>query len=450
MSWSRNHSRDTVRDHSRSPLRDTDDRAQTNMDTQMSSKKKKMKDKKKEADQEKQKQMPGAGSLSSSHEPEIKKTRTESTVPTAQQTNLAPTSVVDLTQSGVEGSQASFRDRLGRAQLDYLAAVTPCGTLLSPEQLSALAQSVQNLTNISIEILERNAYLQGRLDEQALHPNQTYAEATKGLTTTKPKETEEQTQMDTVTQETPSEKVALLVFPKHPTRGQEFSQVISTLQSAVLPGEIGLTAPEFRSIKGGALVLSTSREGIARLEKTINSHIKLKDKLQAKQPFRRNPQIKLRGLLKCDDQDLKQKILQQNEVVGTADDIQIIRRFEGKDGLCTVIIEVTPAIFGQIKARSRVFVDWSSNPVEENLHVLFCKRCCRYGHLASRCTSTPRCTECGGDHLNSDCEGEKHHCLSCAGSTIQSKRNHAHSAMWSGCPILKAQIERLKSKINYN
>ncbi|KAG0444686.1 hypothetical protein HPB47_013508 [Ixodes persulcatus] len=102
--------------------------------------------------------------------------------------------------------------------------------------------------------------------------------------------------------------------------------------------------------------------------------------MKAKKPYTRNPQIKIRGVVTAEPAITRRKLLTQNQLQGSEEDVQIVHTFVKNNGRSTLIIEVTPCIFRQLKKRRRIFLDWTSCPVEENLHVTFCKRCSRYGH----------------------------------------------------------------------
>ncbi|KAG0439410.1 hypothetical protein HPB47_016661 [Ixodes persulcatus] len=250
------------------------------------------------------------------------------------------------------------------------------------------------------------------------------------------------------------EREALLLYPSNPTEGKEFAQVTTVLRSSLAPEDLGLQRPELRPIRGGAVLLSASKEGIERLEKHVKTNLELKKHLKVKKPFTRNPQIKIRGVVTADPTITRRKLLTQNQLQGAEDDIQIVHTFESNNGLSTIIIEVTPHIFRQLKERRRVCLDWTSCPVEENLHVVFCKRCSRYGHTVAHCENPPRCSDCGLRHNTKECKGTTLNCPCCADAPQDQGRTPdvdiRHSAMSEKCPIFQYQIERLKRRIRYH
>ncbi|KAG0444857.1 hypothetical protein HPB47_013307 [Ixodes persulcatus] len=184
----------------------------------------------------------------------------------------------------------------------------------------------------------------------------------------------------------------------------------------------------------------------------ITTNSTLKQQLRAKRPYSRNPQLKIRGVVTADPAIIRRKLLTHNKLQGTEEDIQIIHVFSGKNGLSTLIVEVTPRIFSQLQDKERVFLDWTSCPVEENLHVPFCKRCSGYGHTAARCQADVRCCNCGQRHPLSECEAEVYKCPCCTDAPQSDKSkgiDTRHSALSEDCPIYQLQVERLKRKIRY-
>lgn len=134
---------------------------------------------------------------------------------------------------------------------------------------------------------------------------------------------------------------------------------------------------------------------------------------------------------------------------GTTEDINIIRTFENKSGLTTVIVEVTPGMFGQLRQKDRIFLDWSSFPFEENLYVPFCQKCCRYGRLPQWCNVAQRCMECGGESMGMNCGEGSHHCLPCTEHSDHSRGNINHPSRSGNCPTYLSQLEKLQEKITY-
>lgn len=70
-----------------------------------------------------------------------------------------------------------------------------------------------------------------------------------------------------------------------------------------------------------------------------------------------------------------------------------------------------------------------------------CPKCNRFGHLASTCSKTQRCSRCGGEHVVSECEAKQPRCINC---------KRGHDATSRNCPAYKAekQITNYRSSNN--
>ncbi|XP_040074168.1 uncharacterized protein LOC120846477 [Ixodes scapularis] len=225
---------------------------------------------------------------------------------------------------------------------------------------------------------------------------------------------------------------------------------MEALRAAILPEELGLRELETRKVKGGALVPSSSSEGIERLEREINTKRTLKEKLQAKKPFRRNPQIRVKGIsTTTDDLALKAAVINQNHLDGTSEDIKVVRTFPNRDGTKTVVFDVEPDIFRQLKTKRRLVAGWTSCPMGD-LHVLFYRRCSRYGRSMTKCQEHPRCIHCGKDHAGADCDGRSRRtCLACEENPQVRPTDTEHSSSDADCPTYMWYVARLHQEINY-
>ncbi|KAG0445586.1 hypothetical protein HPB47_013634 [Ixodes persulcatus] len=186
--------------------------------------------------------------------------------------------------------------------------------------------------NLCIDLIERNAYLEGQRQSDKEH-KASYAQV---LSREIPTETHHE---DIHMREVEQNKAALLLNPNQPRRGRELAQAVSVLRAAVTPEDLGLTTPEFRPIRGGAVITSTSTEGIANLEKAINNTEELKRELTTKIPMNRNPQLKLKAILSMPPQELLTKLMSQDQLTGDVEETQVILTFDSGNGLSTVIVE---------------------------------------------------------------------------------------------------------------
>ncbi|CAN7976726.1 unnamed protein product [Ixodes persulcatus] len=344
---------------------------------------------------------------------------------------------------------------MGKAQTIFIRTMAAVGGRMEEPARVHLVDSFQTLTNIAVQLIEENSYLRGRLAERPTEGPRSYlavasATSSSGVSSGGTGGAAGPTRVDVLRSPAPIQKPALLIYPTHPKPNSEYSQVVEALRAEVSPEELGLSDFETRRIKGGALISSTSGEGIDKLEHEINTRRRLKEKLQAKKPFRRNPQLLVKGIsASTDDLALKAAVINQNQLTGTSEDIKVVRTFANRDGTKSVVLEVTPAIFQQLQPKRRLFVGWTACPMEENLHVLFCRRCTRYGHTVGRCQERPRCMHCGDEHLGADCDGRnRRNCLACEEhpQVRSSNTNTEHSSSDADCTTYQWYLGRLRQK----
>lgn len=164
--------------------------------------------------------------------------------------------------------------------------------------------AIEMMTNLTIKLIEENAFNRGKIEglretvsrlttestslREELANNekgkneQSYADILKKRTTTnQPNEapTTSQTEQRKSTENEP--KDGLLIYSTESADTQHF-QTVKTMLRRFTPHELGLTNPEVRPIRGGAIVLSSKRDGLLTLQEEIERNPKTKEKFEAK------------------------------------------------------------------------------------------------------------------------------------------------------------------------
>lgn len=166
-----------------------------------------------------------------------------------------------------------MREQVGKAQTTFIQTIAAVGELKEEKARVNLAESFQTITNIAAQLLQENSYVKGRLAERPQEGSKGYLEAAAATASdgTRTRETGlgavNKKWVDVDGAQTPAHvrKSALLIYPTNPRPNSDYSQVMEALRAAVSPEELGLSDLETRRIKGGALIASTSGEGIERL-----------------------------------------------------------------------------------------------------------------------------------------------------------------------------------------
>ncbi|KAM7304871.1 uncharacterized protein ISCGN_014771 [Ixodes scapularis] len=128
------------------------------------------------------------------------------------------------------------------------------------------------------------------------------------------------------------------------------------------PHELGLSNPEVKPIRGGAIVLSLKREGLQTLQAKIEKDPEMKHKVEAKISVRKPPQISILGVdERLQTRNLRQKSSSKTTWKENPRTIRVLISF-AKQETKTHIVEVTPTIFKQLKERKRLLIGWTSCP----------------------------------------------------------------------------------------
>ncbi|KAL1420527.1 hypothetical protein MTO96_000503 [Rhipicephalus appendiculatus] len=173
-----------------------------------------------------------------------------------------------------------------------------------------------------IEVVEKNAYLEGRVRELAkVKPAEarTFAEVTRTNTGNKVQDGEKGS--------TSSERKAVLLV-RAPEDEEETSsgEVREKLVRHFDPVALGLKDVGLRSIRGGVAVTTTSATTIKKLKGRIMEHDQTK-KLETKIVDAAEPEIRLISVDKhVDSKDIPKILPEQNEIEGAEEDIKVVWR----------------------------------------------------------------------------------------------------------------------------
>lgn len=157
------------------------------------------------------------------------------------------------------------------------------------------------------------------------------------------------------------------------------------------------------------------------------------------------PSIKIVGLYArdVDITDLQKMIIESNPVLELSEDnFTIIQIYSnGIQKGVNAIAEVTIDRFKIIMALGSLLVNTKNCRVYENLELLHCGKCQKFGHIKKFCESTVFiCGNCAANHETKDCKNrEKLKCINCANLNNTSiKTNH-----YTSSPLCRVRKERI-------
>jgi hypothetical protein len=187
-------------------------------------------------------------------------------------------------------------------------------------------------------------------------------------------------------------------------------------------------------------------DSLARVHtRTLEDFLSLKERLSSEDAQmstwavgdEKTTSITVRGL---SSRHTPEMVLQDLEELGV-----VARRarqlLEGGKPIGVFVVAVTPTVewpIGDIKA-IRTLGNQSVNiRLYQHRSPRMCHRCARYGHGSYFCSAHPRCMECAGDHLTSECQPDApKKCVHCGGG---------HASYSPDCPTWKGEKERGKPR----
>ncbi|KAH7952900.1 hypothetical protein HPB49_002466 [Dermacentor silvarum] len=301
------------------------------------------------------------------------------------------------------------------------------------DQMDTLLSEYTKIKTMALELSHELEFQKGRIQEleEAERKGRTYADIVK-----------DSPKRDAQEPEVP--RTSALIVTSAKMKNKEIEQA---LKSTVDPATLGLTDPSLRPGKEGMVVISTSKEGIETLAKTIQEDPDLKD-LQVKKPKGRSLEVKVVGIDdNLDVNNLSATIVKQNNLDCAPTDIEVKRTWNGKNGI-TAILALNRKAVHAIKNTNRLSIGWTKCPVYDNIFIARCFKCASYGHTKSTCRGgNSYCHNCGQQgHDYQDCYNEAN-CWICEKEKKGTPAERKHSMMSWNCPVYQERVGAEKKRI---
>lgn len=118
----------------------------------------------------------------------------------------------------------------------------------------------------------------------------------------------------------------------------------------------------------------------------------------------RNPKIKIVGMSdELTTDEIVRKMKAQNEFLRQGE-LKVVHKYVGLKGFHSAVLEVEGDMFNKLLEAGRVFIDFDSCRVVEDLQVLRCFKCCQFYHKGKDCKNKIACHNCGKEHETTKCE----------------------------------------------
>lgn len=164
--------------------------------------------------------------------------------------------------------------------------------------------------------------------------------------------------------------------------------------------------------KGGVILRCDNSEAAIILKENIES--KLKAKYNIEKPKSIKPRIKILGIHEeNNDDNLSNKIVQQNKLNDVVKELKIVYKSKVKNNKFNLIIECDDRTHEYLLKQESIFVGWMRCLVQEDLRIIRCYKCQKYGHFARECKYESKCPVCANDHSIDQCSSESKNCINC-------------------------------------
>lgn len=212
--------------------------------------------------------------------------------------------------------------------------------------------------------------------------------------------------------------------------------IIEQIKDKVSVVDLGIGINSVRKLRNSKVAICCdSEEDRNKLQEAINSST---EKLTVTKPSRRNPLIKLVGVIKdLSDTKLEDAIFKQNSklisaVTDESKTAKVIKRTRGRtDQTTNAIVEVSPPLWGLL-VNQKLRIGYQVVTALDQSPLLQCFRCLKFSHRAHECTNEISCGYCADSHDTRECPNRNGapKCCNC----LSSNGPMQHPAYSAECP----------------
>lgn len=234
-----------------------------------------------------------------------------------------------------------------------------------------------------------------------------------------------------------------------PKNVQDNKKTKSDLRSMIDPSSIQINRA--RNLANGGVALACgSTSASKQLQETALE--KMGSNYEVQLTELKKPKIKIVGMSdELSGDEIVQRIKSQNSVVKDGD-MKVVHQYVGFKGYYSAVLEVDGKTFSNLLDAGRVFIDFDSCRVMEDLHVMRCYKCCQYYHKGNECKNKMACQKCGEEHETEKCTNTTLQCVNCkvAVETFSLQLDVNHAAYDRSCPMFKRKVNVARRRISYN
>lgn len=175
--------------------------------------------------------------------------------------------------------------------------------------------------------------------------------------------------------------------------------------------------------------------------------------VEIKKVILRRPMVKIVRIptTTTDKEEIKAEILTRNDwlTTGNFEVDQVFTIKIGETEYCNCILSCDIETQEKIVQHSNIAYGESMCKAYEQLELLQCTKCSRFGHISINCTNATSCKKCSGDHQHTLCTSTELKCTNCeiANKSFGKTYNTSHNAAFDRCPVRLERVEAIKGLI---
>lgn len=232
-----------------------------------------------------------------------------------------------------------------------------------------------------------------------------------------------------------------------PKEKQESSTTRNDLKGKINPRSMAIAVENMKPGKEGSVIINCGDvNSKQKIRQTVERE--LGNKYSVIEGKQRDPKIIIRGVeedfIDGDDETIINALREQNVLPDTAI-MKVLTKFKRKGGVNkgNIILIVDVDTKELLCKMEKLNIGWRRCVVHEYFHVIRCFKCCRYGHISSKCENHITCLKCAGSHTSSGCTSGNHQCINCIETNNKFKKNLNvnHMVTDSSCPCYKRIID---------
>lgn len=316
-----------------------------------------------------------------------------------------------------------------------------------------IIRKITRIRKVSSEMVNQNAYLEGRLAERARMEDivETKMEAVRMEPSRKTfAEVVNIPKITGFKRVAPSPKVLMIQSKEE---GKEPDDVKKMLKETISPGQMGINIRRVRKTARGVMVEMENEEQVKRIEQ--NAELVSKG-LVVERMRKKKPRVMIYDI--DDDlanEDVVKNIYEQNLVESDItldqfqEEFQCVHKFGHRTDQTRKhwVAECSARVRNELRRRERLYVGWQCCRIKDYNPLVRCYQCQAFGHVAKFCKNKLVCPHCSGEHDRNKCPSKDRPGI-CANCKFAG-RNFHHETGDRECPELERATKIAIERVDY-